>query len=156
VPLALSMLGGRAAATIHNPSGRTTPSRREHSHAESLLARGLVQEAIDAFEIAVAEDPGDPSPYLRVARIYREKLGRYEDAARWFKRALTESAAPPGIAMLAARELVELYVTKLGEPGRAAPLLARMAEERAGTPEGTWAAEELAAVKAAMARERDA
>lgn len=154
VPLAFSSLGGRAAATIHNPSGRSTPSRREYSHAESLLARGLAREAVDAFEVAVAEDPTDPTPYLRIARIQRDRLGDFHGAARWFKRVLSEAATSDGLAYLATRELVELYETKLDEPGRAAPLLARMAEERAGAPEGAWAAEELARVRATI-RERE-
>jgi hypothetical protein len=47
-PLAVSTLGGRVAQQIHKPSGRSTPSAREYSHAESLVARGLYQEAIDA------------------------------------------------------------------------------------------------------------
>lgn len=147
VPLAFSALGGATIATIHNPSGRTTPSRREHSHAESLVARGLYQEAIDAFEMAIAEDASDSRPYVRIARIYRDHMHRYEDAAAWLKRVPAESAH------LATRELVELYTTKLNEPRRAAPLLARMAEERAGSSEGEWAASELARVKAAIAQE---
>lgn len=152
-PLALSALGGGAAARVHNPSGRSTPSRREHSQAESLVARGLHQEAIDAFELAIAEDASDPTPYLRIARIHRDHLKRYEDAALWLKRALGEAALPAGAAYLATRELVELYTTKLHAPRRAAPLLARMAEERAGSPEGEWAASELIRVKTAIAEE---
>jgi hypothetical protein len=151
VPLGLATLGGRAARQIHNPSGRTTPPKREYSHAESLLARGLHQEAIDAFEMAIAEDPSDSAPYLRIARVCRDHTERFEDATLWFKRALRESAISPGVARLATRELVELYMIKLGDPGRAAPLLARVAEEQAGTAEGTWAARELALVKAGIA-----
>lgn len=153
LPLGLSALGGAAAGQIHNPSGRSTPARKEHSHAESLVARGLYQEAIDAFEMAIAEDPSDPVPYLRIARIQRDQMRRYEDAARWLKRALAEPTLPAGSAHLASRELVELYTTKLNEPRRAAPLLARMAEERAGSPEGAWAAAELVRVKATIAAE---
>jgi len=150
IPLAASALGGAAAGQIHNPSGRTTPSKREYSHAESLVARGLYQEAIDAFEVAIGDDPSDPTPYLRIARIYRDHMRRLEDAARWFKRALSEATIAPGTAHLTTRELVELFVTKMNEPRRAAPLLARMSEERAGTPAGAWATEELARIRAAM------
>lgn len=149
-PFALATLGGRAARQIYNPSGRTTPPKREYSHADSLVARGLHQEAIDAFEVAISDDPSDPTPYLRIARTCRDHTKRFEDAAIWFKRALRESAITPGIAHLATRELVELYMTKLGDPGRAAPLLARVAEGAAGTPEGEWAARELALAKASI------
>jgi tetratricopeptide (TPR) repeat protein len=152
-PLALAALGGRAAQQIHNPSGRSTPSAREYSHAESLVARGLYQEAIDAFEVAISENASDPTPYLRIARVYRDRLHRFDDAATWLKRAGSHATASAGVAHLATRELIELYVTKLNQPQRAAPLLARMCEERAGTPEGAWANEELARVKSTMAQQ---
>lgn len=150
-PLIVANLGGRAAGSLYNPSGRSTPRKREHSHAESLVARGLYQEAVDAFEIAIAEDPTDPTPYLRIARLHRDQLSRPEDAASWFKRALTASDMSAALSLLTARELVELYTLKLSQPGRAAPLLARLAEEHAGTPEGEWATKELVRVKALMA-----
>lgn len=140
--------GAGAAGTIYNPSGTTTPHKREYSRAESLVARGSYEEAVTAFELAVAEDPTDPWPYLRVARIYRDHLGRFEDSARWFRRAFRESRAAPVVAR---RELVELYVHRMKEPGRAAPELARMAEELAGTPDGDWAVAELRHVKELVA-----
>jgi hypothetical protein len=158
VPVGALFLTGRAGAAasrLHAPSGRTTPPKKEYSFAESLVARGEYGEAVTAFELAVAQDAADPTPYLRVARIYRDDLDRPLDAARWFRRALAESAIPPGLSILARRELVELYVHRMGEPARAAPELARMAEEMAGTPDGAWAARELEAVKARIAAERE-
>jgi tetratricopeptide (TPR) repeat protein len=156
LPLAISTLGGGVARQVLSPSGRGMPSRREYSHAESLVVRGLYQEAIHAFEVAIADDATDPTPYLRIARIYRDRMQRFEEASSWFKRALRDAAPSPGTAYLATRELVELYVTKLNDPRRAAPLLARMAEQHAGTPEGDWAAEQLAHIKAAIAKGADA
>ena len=145
--------GTRVAGTIYNPGGSAAPHKREYSAAESLAAQGRYEDAITAFELAVAEDPADPGPYLRVARIYRDHLGRFDDAARWFRRASREARGCP---VLAQRELVELYVHRMREPGKAAPLLARLADELAGTPEGEWAAGELRAVKEFIRRERDA
>lgn len=156
VPLAFSSGAGKAAGTLYAPSGKSTPRAKEHSYAESLVARGRYEEAVDAFELAVQEDPADPGPYLRIARIYRDHLERFEDAARWFRRACREAALSPGQAILARREMVEVYVHRLGDPGKAAPELARMAEEMEGTPEGEWAAEELRHVKALMRGEAEA
>jgi tetratricopeptide (TPR) repeat protein len=144
--------GTRVAGTIYNPTGAATPRKKEYSRAESLAAQGRYEDAITAFELAVAEDPGHPWPYLRVARIYRDQLGRFEDAARWFRRALREATNCP---VLAQRELVDLYVHRMKEPGKAAPMLARMADELAGTPEGEWAAAELREVKVLLKGERD-
>jgi hypothetical protein len=89
----------------------------------------MYQEAIDAFEMAVLDDPSDPTPYIRIARINRDQTGSFEDAARWFKRSLNDATLPSGLSYLIIRELVELYVTKLEAPNRAAPHLARVAEE---------------------------
>lgn len=72
-------------------------------------------------------------------------------AARWFRRTLREAATGPGLATLVRKELIELYVHRLAQPERAAPELARMADELAGTPEAEWATRELATVKARMA-----
>lgn len=148
--LAITSSAGSAASRLYAPSSGATPRPREYSQAESLVARGLYPEAVTAFEIAVAEDPTDPTPYLRVARIYRDHLGSYEDAARWFRRAVRESAIPSGQSLLARKELIELFTHRMAAPERALPELARLAEERAGTPEGAWADAELKAIKSRM------
>lgn len=149
-PLAIATLGGGVAHRLYNPSGAGTPRRREYSQAESLAARGLYAEAVAAFEIASAEDPTDPTPSLRLARIHRDRLGKHEDAVTWFKRALDRAEPGSGLALLVVKELAELYTVRLAAPARVAPLLARLAEERAGTPEAAWAGEELKRLKAGM------
>ena len=113
--------------------------------------RGLFEEAVSAFELVIVEEKStDPAPYFRIARIYRDDMERYEDAARWFKRALDEADMHAGHQALARKELVELYRVKLGMPQKAAPMLARLAEDMAGTPDGEWAADELRDIKRSM------
>lgn len=146
---------GRVGSTLYAPSGRSTPRTREHSLAESYVARADYERAVAAFEDAIAEGPDDPVPYLRIARLRRDRLADPEGAARWFKRALHESRMSPGMKLLARKELIELYEVRMGAPRRAAPLLARIAEEAAGTPQGEWAAAELARIKAEMTRDTD-
>jgi hypothetical protein len=155
-PLAIATLGGGIAHKLYNPSGAGTPRRREYSQAESLAARGLYAEAVVAFEAASAEDPADPTPSLRLARIHRDRLAKHEDAATWFKRALERAEPGSGLALLVVKELVELYSVKLETPARAAPLLARLAEGRPGTPEAQWARDELRRLKDGLAEGRDA
>ena len=156
LPLVLAELGGRAANTLHNPSGAGTPRRREYSQAESLAARGLYDEAVAAFEVASAEDAADPTPTLRIARIHRDRLAKHEDAATWFRRAIERTEPGSGLALLLVKELVELYALKLAAPARAAPYLARLAEARPGTPEAEWARQELGRLKERLAEGRDA
>jgi len=149
-PLAVAALSGRAAGTLYNPSGAGTPRKREFSHAESLAARGLYDEAVAAFEVAIAQSPAEPDGYLRVARIHRDRSRRFEESAKWFKKALEATEPHSPLALLVTRELSELYAAKLtSERRRLAPVLARLAQERADTPEGRWAAEELSRIKAA-------
>jgi tetratricopeptide (TPR) repeat protein len=141
---------GSAASVLYAPSSGAPPRKKEYSQAESLVASGRYEEAVSAFELAVAEDPSDPTPYLRIARIHRDHLGRAEDSVRWFRRALRESEVARGTAILARKELIELFSHRMGAPERALPELARMAEELAGSPEGEWAASELREIKARL------
>ncbi len=155
-PLLLMRWTSRAGGALYNPSGKSTPRQREYSLAESYVARGQYQEAIDAFEVAILEDPSDSMPYLRVARIQRDKMGDDGGAAHWFKKALTDSDTNAGIRTLVRKELLELYEVRMGQPGRAAPMLARVSEEEAGTKDGDWAAEELKRIKRIIAGGSDA
>ena len=143
-----------SAKGLYSPSGSSTPHKKEYSYPESLAMRGLYEEAVSAFELVIVEEKStDPIPYLRIARIYRDDMERYEDAARWFKRGLDEADMHSGQRALARKELVELYRVKLGTPQKAAPMLARLAEDMDGTPAGEWAAQELRDLKQSM-RER--
>jgi tetratricopeptide (TPR) repeat protein len=142
-PLTIMTLAARAGSTFYNPSGKTTPWKREYSLAESYLARGQIEAAIDAFEEAIAENPTDPTPYARVARVHRDVLSDPAHAAHWFRRALSESAPEPRLRRLLREELLEVYEVRLGEARRALPMLSRIAEEEMGTPDGVWAAAEL-------------
>lgn len=144
---------GGLAGTLYNPSGRATPHKREYSYAKSLVARGAYEQAVEAYRTAIAEDPRDPVPYISIGRLLRDDLGRPEEAAAWLRRARTEGEPDVGTAILVTRELVELYRTKLGEPLRAAPELARLAEMAPDTPDGRWAAAELAELKRTIAEE---
>lgn len=146
---------GRVGGTLYAPSGSGLgPPRREYSLAESFAARGRWEDAVSAFQLAVAEHPDDPTPYLRVARICRDHLEDPERAERWFVKAREEADTTPGQERLVSRELVELY-RKGDRPRRAAPELARLAELHPDTPEGEWAREELAEIKREIAEEHD-
>lgn len=153
VPLLLLAGAGRAGATLYAPSGASTPHKREYSLAETYAARGEYDMAVTAFEDAILESPEDPVPYIRVARLQRDRLQDYEGAAGWFKRGLAESSMSSGQRVLACKELVELYETKMGAPEKAAPLLARIASERPEEPDGRFAAEALARIKSEMRRD---
>jgi tetratricopeptide (TPR) repeat protein len=142
----ISSAAANAASTIYAPSGRGTPARRGYSHAESLVARARYAEAAAVYEQHAADDPRDPEPLLRLARLSRDRQADYEQAAAYLSRA-RDVAVDSGIRLLAARELVELYVRRMGQSDRALPELARIAEEFRDDPAAQWASRELARLK---------
>lgn len=147
LPFLLLRGAGSAGSTLYAPSGRSTPRKREFSLAESYSARGEYDTAVSTFEAAISEDPTDPEPYLRVARLYRDRVKDPAASASWFKRALSEPTMSAGVRSRTRRELVEVYISRLGEPARAMPLLARIADESPDSPDGIWAAAELARIR---------
>jgi len=151
---AIAEAAGRLFARIHHPSGASTPSAPDLSRADSLAARGRWDEALTAYREAMAERPGDPTPYLRIARLLRDELGRHEEAAHWFRRVRREVELGESLEVLVGRELVEIYRNRLGEPLRAAPELARLVERFGDAPVADWARRELRDVKAEVARRR--
>jgi tetratricopeptide (TPR) repeat protein len=153
--LALGAVRGAAKTMeqIYNPSGATTPPKREYSYAQSLAVQGRYQEAIEAYELAVIEDPRDPTPYFEVARLYRDKLNQPEDAITWFRRARADAALASGHELLAIQEIVELYLHKLRKPRKAIPEMALLVERFPGTPAGRAARAELAAMRQLLAEE---
>lgn len=156
VSVAIVESGAKMGSQIYNPSGSSTPHKRDYSMAASLAIRGQYAKAAAAYELAISEYPEDPEPYLCLARLLRDDMGRHEEAARWFKRARSDAKMSGGQALLASRELIELYTVQLGQPAKAAPELARLAEKYEGTPEGNWARDALAEVKRGMAEAEEA
>lgn len=138
--------GGAISAVLHTPSGEQTPYPGSLSREEALIAGGRLEDAVVALAEAAAEAPGDARPPLRLAELYRDDLGRPEEAVAWFRRA----AAVPGLRPEEERhillELLELC-RALGEPRLAAPALARTVELRAGSRVGIWARQELRRIR---------
>ena len=111
------------------------------------------REAIEVYEDAVTIYPADPEPYVCIARIYRDRLGGFEDAVSWFKRARAESNMESGREMLVTQEIIEIYRRRLDQPRRAIPELARLIDKFPNNPSRDAAQQELAALKAAVAQD---
>jgi tetratricopeptide (TPR) repeat protein len=138
---------GRVFQQIYHPSGRTTPEKREYSYAQSLEARGAYREAIHAYENAVLQFGQDPEPYIRIARIYRDQLKAFHEAAQWLRRARSDADIDAGRELVVTQELVELYRDKLDAPNRAIPELARIVERFGEHPAAAAARKELDALR---------
>jgi hypothetical protein len=138
---------GTAAGAIYHPSGRSSPVKHEYSYADSLAARGRYEEAVTAYEVGISEFPDDPEPYLRIARLKRDKLGEFEEAVFWFKRARKDSDISAGQELLATQEVIEVYRDRLGSPTRAIPELARLIDRFPDDQVADWARGEMAKLK---------
>lgn len=153
--LGLTMGSAAVMGQIHNPSGDSTPFVREYSKPQALAAHGHYREAIEAYGDAVAVYPEDPEPYLRIARLLRDRLHEFEEAVTWFKRARSEAAIDPGRELLVSQEIIEIYRHRLETPARAIPELARLIERFPDHPFQEAARRELAELRAAHLRESD-
>jgi tetratricopeptide (TPR) repeat protein len=148
--LATSFTGlmGNAAGRFYMPSGATTPGDRQYSLAQSYAVRGRFDLAAKEYERNAHEYPEDPEPCMRLARLYRDELMRYEEAIIWFKRAGEIPGVPASTDMMAMREMIEVYTHKLHQPVAALPHLAKLAARHPGTPTGNWARRHLSELKA--------
>jgi len=132
------------------PAGRRTTLARDYSRAEALAVRGHYDDAIAVYQEAIDEIPSDPEPYLEISKLLTDKVSDPEKGAVWLQRAIQETELPASWEMVIVRQLTELF-HRVGAPARAAPLLARIAERREGSPDGEWARDELAKVKRLIA-----
>lgn len=137
----------RAAGTIHNPSGHSTPYRFDYSQPAALVAQGDYRGAVVMYRDAITDNPANPELQLRLARLLRDHLQRYDDAWRVFRSA--REVVPEGsrLELLLTRELVEMALDKMQDPPRAAAELARLIERFPGSPEANWARAELGDIK---------
>jgi tetratricopeptide (TPR) repeat protein len=136
-------------------SGESTPHTPDYSRPESLANRGQFEKAIEAYEEYIWASPEVPEPYVRIARIYRDKLDRAGEAERWFRRARTDSRMPAGLDLLTTQELIELYLHELGAPRKAIPELAHICSAHRDTPAAKVAEEELTDLRAMLESEAD-
>jgi len=128
-------------------SGKSTPYTPSYSYAQSLAARGDYEGAIAAYELEIAKAPRVPEPYLRVARLLRLQLKRYEDAVHWLRRVRREAELTTKQELMVTREIAEIYLTLIGDERGAVPELARLAERFPGSAEAGWARDRLAEIK---------
>lgn len=148
-------VAARGASTLYNPSGATTPHKREFSYALSLVKRERYEDAVAVMESHIAEDVCDSEPYILLARTLRRTMKRPEEAVDVLRRALRDANLNSGQELLVRREVVEILRDDLGWPEKTAPDLARMAASYEGRPEGEWAREELARVKRLIAENHE-
>jgi len=145
----------RAMQTIYNPSGESTPRRREYSQAAALVMQDRHEDAAAAYEVHVTENPDDPEPYFQLARLCLEHMGRPEEAIHWYARARDEARLTEAQALIATQEIANIYVRRLRTPRKAIPELVLLCERFPDTPAAEMAQQELQEMRALLARESE-
>ena len=140
---------GRIGSSVYFSAGSMT-GRREYSLAESLIARGRIDDAITELERASTTWPDDPEPPLRLARLLRDQAARPADAIGWFRTSVDRSRNDAGAEIAALRELIEVCTHVLATPRAALPYLARLASRHPDSAAGAWARAEMSGIKQAM------
>ena len=140
------VVGEGVRSAVWGPKGLREPGPG-WSRVESLVARGEYAEALAEYRVLAERHPDVPEVSLRIGRLLSQQMGEYEAAVVWLRRARTTGTLAPQVDVQVGREVVAIYTTKLHDPARALPELARMAEVYRGTETAAWAASELAAVK---------
>jgi tetratricopeptide (TPR) repeat protein len=123
--------------------GWSGPRGPDYSHAEALEKRGDLDGAVEIYKEAIFTDRRHPLAYLKLAGI-RVRMGPHEEAIDILRRSLATARFTPHGEAMAIREIHEIFSTKLGDPARAAPDLARYLDRHPGAQYGKWARRELA------------
>jgi hypothetical protein len=145
--------GGAIAKSVHFPDGSHTPYEEQYSFEESLVARGDMTAAMQAYEKVIAEQPGRVAPRLRAAEHYARGARDPRRAAELFREVRDFPDVPARDAVYASSRLADLYDGPLGEPGRALVELRRIIERYPGTAVASHARAALPRLKARLAAE---
>lgn len=106
-------------------SGSSTPLAKGYSHIEALTAQGRFDEAAAAYRAEIASDPKNVEARTRLAELLLKHLDDAAGAARCYREVrdlVPDEARTIGYSL----RLVDLYRSRLGEPGRAVVELRRL------------------------------
>lgn len=136
-------------------SGTSTPYEEQFSYQDSLVMRGLVDDALASYEAIIAEHATAVTARLRAAALYASRGDNPQRAAEL----LREARLIPGVAahddISATNRLIELMMGPLHEPGRAMVELRRLMDRHPDTVTAARAKLVLAELKEEMARREE-
>jgi Flp pilus assembly protein TadD len=122
------------------PSGR---AQHAYSHERSLVERGLIDEALFAYETALLSNPTDPLLQAEMAEACAAH-GRSERAAELFAELREIATTPRSQSLYASQRLIDLCLGSLGDERRARVEMRRLIELFPGTTEADGARQALA------------
>jgi len=146
-------LSSAAGAGFHHVmmSGASTPYEEQFSYQESLVMRGLVDDALASYEAIIAERPTMIQARLRAAALYASRGGNPRRAAELLRAVMSAQDISARDDIAASNRLIELLMGPLGEPGRAMVELRRLMDRHPGTDAAARAKLTLAELKEQVA-----
>jgi tetratricopeptide (TPR) repeat protein len=126
------------------------PPEPAHSGLESLVARGLYREAVNAYQRHITDHPADNLARIKLAEVHRHHLGEADAAERLYLE-VRQNKPDPRHEFLAWNLLIEHY-RAAGRKDRLLVELARFADRYRGTRPGREAARSLKEMKGEMER----
>lgn len=137
---------GRAFLSFIQPSGKSVPYQKSYSYEQSLIARGRIQEALEAYEAARVANPDDATLRGEMAEACAAH-GQPQRAVQLLAELREMPSASARQRMYATQRLIDLMVGPLGDRGRAMRELRRLIDEFPDTMEAAGARQALARLK---------
>ena len=138
---------GDSAQQIYAPSGAGSHVQ-SHSHIDALEVQEKYQLAVDAWEVLVVEQPGNPWPLIKSGELYWRKLSEPETALDRFRHARDLPGIAPELQRYAMQKMIDVYLGPLNDEGRALVELRRLVELHGGTRDADAARRAIASLKA--------
>jgi hypothetical protein len=147
----LASAAGHGFARFVLPTGESTPYEHQFSREESLVARGDIAAAADAYEAAVASHPTTTpagiSVRIRAAELYMGAGANPARAAELFREIQRIPGVAPTQDIYVSNRLIDLLLGPLKQPSRALVELRRIIERYPTSSAATHARAALTTVR---------
>lgn len=141
-------LAGNAASSLYAPSGDSTAYTPTFSHIDTLVIRGNLDGAADAWDVAMLEHPESPGVAVKAADFHLRERKDAPKALALYLRARQFNAGSEDLRRYIQQKIVDLHLGPLDDEGRALVELRRLVEAFPTSREADSAREALAAIKA--------
>ena len=148
IALLLGKVSGNAASSLYTPSGDSTAYTPTFSHIDTLVIRGNLDGASDAWDVAMSEHPASPGVMVKAADFHLRERKDATRALALYLRARQLKSGGEDLRRYVQQKIVDLHLGPLNDEGRALVELRRLVEAFPASREADGAREALAAIKA--------
>ncbi len=137
---------------VLDPDGSSTPYVNQHSDIQAMVARGEYAKASEAYQTAIATDPGDVVACEHLGQLALNELKNYDLALLGYREA-ERRATEPRRKLGYALQLVGICRERLNDPGKTMVELRRVLACYPDAPNAATLRAELDEIKARWFRE---